>query len=108
MLSFAVAGKARQETTARISRGTWHHWAQVLSLFETRWKRRLIESSCPMLQSRKPSREGFHFYYRLQTLLHFPNYFVTLQKPQAPKFFDAKSQFAMFQNASMNFGRALR
>lgn len=27
---------------------------------------------------------------------------------QAPKFFDAKSQFAMFQNASMNFGRALR
>ncbi|MGF6302799.1 hypothetical protein OKW43_005954 [Paraburkholderia sp. WC7.3g] len=62
--------------------------------------------------------EGFHFYYRFQTLLrhlvrifqsllHFPNYIVTLQQSQA-KFFAAKSQLTMFQYASTNFGRALR
>ena len=78
------------------------------------------ESKSKARRQKALKREGFHIYYHFQTLLqcflrifqsllHFPNYIATLQKQsQAPKFFDAKSQFAMFQNASMNFGRALR
>ena len=46
-----------------------------------------------------------------QKALEFEGFPFLLLKPDlayAPKFFAAKSQFTMFQNASTNFGRALR
>jgi hypothetical protein len=77
----------------------------------------------PILGAQKaesPHTEGFQFHcsfktllhcsvWVFQSLLHFPDYIVTLQDTWTyAKFFAAKSQFTMFQNASTNFGRALR
>lgn len=70
-------------------------------------------------KAESPHIEGFQFHYSFKTLLHcsvwifqsllhFPDYIVTLHPRTYAKFFAAKSQFTMFQNASTNFGRALR